>query len=43
MSIKNVNPEELNVALNSVMKKDFYLSEAITGKVLVLQLIAQTS
>jgi len=31
---KNVNPEELNVALNSVMKKDFYLSEAITGKVI---------
>ncbi len=32
--MKNVNPEELNLALDSVIKKDFYLSEAISGKVI---------
>lgn len=32
--MKNVEPEELNLALDSVMTKDFYLSEVISGKVI---------
>jgi DNA-binding NarL/FixJ family response regulator len=32
--LKNIEPEELNNALDSVMKKDFYLSEYISGKVI---------
>ncbi len=32
--MKNVEPDELNVALESVIKKDFYLSETISGKVI---------
>jgi len=32
--MKNVEPEELNLALDSVMTKDFYLSEIISGKVI---------
>ncbi|MDE3144091.1 MAG: response regulator transcription factor [Bacteroidota bacterium] len=32
--MKNVEPDELNIALESVIKKDFYLSETISGKVI---------
>jgi two-component system invasion response regulator UvrY len=32
--LKNIEPEELKQALDSVMKKDFYLSEYISGKVI---------
>ncbi len=32
--MKNVEPDELNLALESVIKKDFYLSETISGKVI---------
>jgi DNA-binding NarL/FixJ family response regulator len=32
--MKNVEPEELNDALNSVLAKDFYLSDTISGKVI---------
>lgn len=32
--MKNVEPDELNDALDSVIKKDFYLSETISGKVI---------
>jgi two-component system invasion response regulator UvrY len=32
--LKNIEPEELKFALDSVMKKDFYLSEYISGKVI---------
>lgn len=32
--LKNIEPEELKLALDSVMKKDFYLSEYISGKVI---------
>ena len=32
--MKNVEPEELNLALESVIKKDFYLSETVSGKVI---------
>ncbi|HEX3023830.1 MAG TPA: response regulator transcription factor, partial [Chitinophagaceae bacterium] len=32
--MKNVEPDELNIALESVVKKDFYLSETISGKVI---------
>lgn len=31
--LKNAEPEELNTALDSVLKKDFYLSEFISGKI----------
>ena len=32
--LKNIDPEELKSALDSVMKKDFYLSEYISGKII---------
>jgi two-component system invasion response regulator UvrY len=32
--LKNAEPEELKVALDSVVKKDFYLSEVISGKII---------
>jgi len=32
--MKNIEPEELKVALDSIMKKDFYLSEYISGKII---------
>lgn len=32
--LKSVDPEELQTALDSVMKKNFYLSEYISGKVI---------
>jgi two-component system invasion response regulator UvrY len=32
--LKNTDPEELKNALDSVMKKDFYLSEYISGKII---------
>lgn len=32
--LKNIEPDELKTALDSVMKKDFYLSEYISGKVI---------
>ncbi|WP_288097434.1 response regulator transcription factor [Hydrotalea sp.] len=32
--MKNVEPEELNGALDSVLDKDFYLSDTISGKVI---------
>ncbi|HCL83393.1 MAG TPA: DNA-binding response regulator [Chitinophagaceae bacterium] len=32
--LKNIEPEELKKALDSVMKKDFYLSEDISGKII---------
>jgi two-component system invasion response regulator UvrY len=32
--LKNIEPEELRNALDSVMKKDFYLSEYISGKII---------
>lgn len=31
--LKNADPEELNLALDSIMKKDVYLSDYISGKV----------
>jgi DNA-binding NarL/FixJ family response regulator len=32
--MKNIDPEELRKALDSVMKKNFYLSEEISGKII---------
>lgn len=32
--LKNIEPEELKQALDSIMKKDFYLSEYISGKII---------
>lgn len=32
--LKNIEPEELKMALDSVMKKDFYLSDFISGKII---------
>jgi two-component system invasion response regulator UvrY len=32
--MKNVEPEELNTALESVIRKDFYLSDSISGKII---------
>ncbi len=32
--LKNIEPEELKKALDSVMKKNFYLSEEISGKII---------
>lgn len=32
--MKNADPEELKLALDSVLKKDFYLSEYISGKII---------
>ena len=32
--MKNIDPEELKKALDSVMKKNFYLSEEISGKII---------
>ena len=32
--LKNADPEELKEALDSVLKKDFYLSEYISGKII---------
>jgi len=32
--LKNIEPEELKEALDSIMKKDFYLSEYISGKII---------
>ena len=32
--MKNIEPEELQLALDSIMKKDFYLSEYISGKII---------
>ncbi len=32
--MKNIEPEELKIALDSVIKKDFYLSEYISGKII---------
>ncbi len=32
--LKSVDPEELRLALDSVLKKDFYLSEFISGKII---------
>jgi len=32
--LKNIDPEELKNALDSVMKKNFYLSEYISGKII---------
>src|ERR1700732_2287240 len=32
--MKNIEPEELRGALDSIMKKDFYLSEYISGKII---------
>ena len=32
--LKNADPDELKIALDSVMKKDFYLSEYISGKII---------
>lgn len=32
--MKNADPEELKLALESVLKKDFYLSEYISGKII---------
>ena len=31
--LKNIEPEELKLALDSIMQKDFYLSEYISGKI----------
>jgi DNA-binding NarL/FixJ family response regulator len=31
--MKNVEPEELNIALDAVIEKDFYLSEIVSGKI----------
>lgn len=33
--LKNADPDELKEALDSVLKKDFYLSEYISGKIIV--------
>ena len=32
--MKNIDPEELKRALDSVVKKNFYLSEEISGKII---------
>jgi len=32
--LKNIDPDELKKALDSVMKKNFYLSEYISGKII---------
>ena len=32
--LKNIEPEELRMALESVIQKDYYLSEYISGKVI---------
>jgi two-component system, NarL family, invasion response regulator UvrY len=32
--LKNIDPEELKIALDSVMQKNFYLSEYISGKII---------
>lgn len=32
--MKNIEPEELKLALDSIIKKDFYLSEYISGKII---------
>ncbi len=32
--LKNIDPDELKFALESVMKKDFYLSDYISGKII---------
>ncbi len=32
--MKNVEPDELHLALDSIVKKDFYLSESISGKII---------
>src|ERR1700744_3803514 len=32
--LKNIEPEELKLAADSIMKKDFYLSEYISGKII---------
>jgi two-component system invasion response regulator UvrY len=32
--LKNIEPEELKEALDSIMKKDFYLSDYISGKII---------
>jgi two-component system invasion response regulator UvrY len=32
--LKNIDPEELKTALDSIMKKDFYLPEYISGKII---------
>src|ERR1700754_4014235 len=32
--MKNADPEELKLALDSVLQKDFYLSELISGKII---------
>jgi two-component system, NarL family, invasion response regulator UvrY len=32
--LKNIEPEELKQALDSIMQKDFYLSEYISGKII---------
>jgi two-component system, NarL family, invasion response regulator UvrY len=32
--MKNIEPDELKLALDSVMKKNFYLSEEISGKII---------
>ena len=32
--MKNAEPEELKLALDSVLQKDFYLSELISGKII---------
>ncbi|MDR3716231.1 MAG: response regulator transcription factor [Puia sp.] len=32
--LKSIDPEELRLALDSVLKKDFYLSELISGKII---------
>jgi DNA-binding NarL/FixJ family response regulator len=32
--MKNVEPEELKLALDSIIKKDFYLSDYISGKII---------
>ncbi len=32
--LKNIEPEELKLALDSIMKKDFYLSDYISGKII---------
>jgi DNA-binding NarL/FixJ family response regulator len=31
--MKNVEPEELNIALDAVIEKDFYMSEIVSGKI----------
>lgn len=32
--LKNIEPEELKLALDSIMQKDFYLSDYISGKII---------